>query len=150
MMKQLTAISAMALLLAAAPAYAQDPAPQEPSAQDQQAPGMDQQAPSAADQQTGQDENAAEEKLAGLEVWSSDGQQLGEVTKVNRAADGNVQSIYADVGAFLGIGGKTVEITSDQFQQKDGRIELSMTAEAAKNLPEAAGEETEHEETEQK
>jgi len=138
MFKQLIAIFGLAFALAVSPALAQDPAEPETGAQEQMAPDAgEEQAPAATEEQ------AAPEDLAGLEVWSSDGQQLGQVTKVNRAADGTVQSIYADVGAFLGIGGKTVEITSDQFQEKDGRIELSMTAEAAKSLPEAAGDEAE-------
>ena len=115
MWKHFVTLGAMAFALSAAPAFAQ----QTPSESPQQPPAASEQAAPMGD-------------LTGLEVYSSDGQRLGTVAK----AEANAGSIQIDIGGFLGIGQRTVEISADQFKQMDNRVELSLTAEEVSQLPE--------------
>lgn len=130
MWKRLTMIGAFATALAAAPAFAQQPPTQEtqPPAATEQQPGSSQQP------QGGQADQMSD--LVGLNVMSSDGERLGAVAKVEQDADGTTQAIHFTIGSTLGIGGKTVKATADQFTQTEEGIKLSMTAEAAEALPE--------------
>ncbi len=131
-MKLLTA-GALAAALGIAPVMAQE----SPSEQQQ---------PPAAIESEGQpppatiesDQPAQMGDLTDWPVYSSDGEKLGEVTAVKQGADGNVEAIHADIGGFLGFGAKTVEISADQFSLGDKRIDLSLIAEEAKELPEVA------------
>jgi len=72
----------------------------------------------------------------GQVVWSSDGKELGKVSKVNLDAAGKLESIYFNVGSTLGFGGKTVMSEIANFSQNNDRIELKADAKAAKALPE--------------
>lgn len=92
--------------------------------------------------QTGQTQSqsqqtAASSELKGQAVYSSDGEKVGEVAEVSEGSGGNVDSIHVDVGEFLGIGSKTVQVRSGQFTQNNDRVELSMKASEVKDLPEA-------------
>ena len=135
MWKQLVTIGAFAVALAATPALAQQepsqdpmqpPAASEPPAESGAAPGAEQAAPMG--------------DLTGLDVYSSDGQKIGTVVKANLDADGKAESLHVDIGGFLGIGQKTVEISAEEFTEADGRIELTLTADAASDLPEVQAE----------
>ncbi len=108
MLKPLLMSAAVAIGLTAVPALAQ------------------QKAPSAQEQAS----------LQGLPVYSSDGQQIGQVTQV-RVSGGQVNSVRAELSTTLGMGAKTVDIPATKFSQKSDRITLSMTADEASKLPAA-------------
>ena len=105
--KPLVAACLMAML-ATAPAFAQQQAPQQtPPAQGQV-------------------------QLVGLPVYSSDGEKLGEVTEVGIV--GGQQTLGADMGTFLGLGTKQVLIPADMFEHKVDRIEVAMSAAEVKEV----------------
>ena len=72
--------------------------------------------------------------IQGLDVFSSDGQQVGKVAKVNVISDGNVKDVEVQSGGFLGFFSKTYVVPVDKLNKKGGRVELSMTSEQAKQL----------------
>ncbi len=55
--------------------------------------------------------------LRGTSVFSSDNKELGHIMDVKRGADGKVQSIEVEVGRFLGLGSKVVEISGDKLEE---------------------------------
>lgn len=70
------------------------------------------------------------EAWVGRAVYSSDGKNVGEVAAV---AD---DSIYVDVGGFLGIGESRVLLNQTQLDAvQPDRITLKMTEAETKNLP---------------
>lgn len=73
--------------------------------------------------------------VLGLPVWSSDGKELGKVSKANRDATGKLEQIHFNVGSFFGFGGKTVMSEVANFSQNKDRVELKLDAKAAKDLP---------------
>jgi hypothetical protein len=83
----------------------------------QQRPRFQQQPPPAAE---------AEASLVGLPVYSSDGQKLGEVTRVGTV--GGQRILHAEIGTFLGLGPSPVLIPHNVFEHKADRIEVAMTA----------------------
>jgi sporulation protein YlmC with PRC-barrel domain len=77
----------------------------------------------------------APKDLEGLDVFGSEGQQLGKVAKVNVATDGKVKDVEVQSGGFLGFFTTTYVVPAEKLAKKAGRIELSMTSEqAAKQL----------------
>lgn len=78
--------------------------------------------------------------LNGMDVWSADGERLGEVATVNLDTGGGIRSIYIQVGTFLGLGSKTVEIAPEQFREYNGRIVLELDAGEVSDLPEVNAE----------
>ena len=68
-------------------------------------------------------------------VYSSDGQNLGEVAAFARDGSGKVTEMHADVGGFLGIGETRVRLMPSQFTLGSDRVVLSLTSEQAKTLP---------------
>lgn len=116
--------AAIALALAITPALAQQsPAVTDPAT------------PPSVSPQTDQTEKAAD--LVGLPVWSTDGQKLGIVSLVTLDADGKIESLNAEIGTFLGIGAKMIQVFPIQFEQKGNRVELTLTAQQAQDLPES-------------
>lgn len=69
-----------------------------------------------------------ETQLIGFPVYSSDGEQLGQVVQV-AMAEGKLRAVRAELGDFLGLGTATVVIDADVVEQKSDRIEVTMTAE---------------------
>jgi hypothetical protein len=136
MWTKLFAVGVLAAALGIAPAMAQEaPSEQQPPA----ATDSEGQPPPAATESYQPEAQSSEMgDLTGWPVYSSDGAKLGEVTSVKQGADGIVEAIHTDIGGFLGIGAKTVEISADQFSKGDNRLDLSMTADEANELPEAA------------
>ncbi len=135
-MKLLTA-GALAAALGIAPVAAQDDpsGQQEPAAA---AANTEQQSPAASDSNMPEAQSAEMRDLTGWSIYSSDGEKLGDVTKVEKSADGDIRAVYTDIGGFLGLGAKTVEINADNFSIGDNRVDLTMSAEEAKELPEVA------------
>ncbi len=68
-------------------------------------------------------------------VYSSDGEEIGEVAAFERDADNKVIGMHADIGGFLGLGETRVNLTPAQFKLEGDRVVLALTAEQAKELP---------------
>ena len=75
--------------------------------------------------------------LKGMPAFSADGKNLGDVVEVTRGPDGKVQSVQIEVGRFLGVGGKVVTIDANAMEQLADRINLRMTGEAIRSMPDA-------------
>jgi sporulation protein YlmC with PRC-barrel domain len=65
--------------------------------------------------------------LQGLDVFGSEGQQLGKVANVNIAADGKIKGVEVQSMGFLGFFKTTYLLPAEKLAKKAGRIELSMT-----------------------
>ncbi len=109
---------------ASAPADAGAPAKEAAPAQ------ADASAPAKADAPAEPAKPAADKDLMGLDVFGSEGQQIGKVSKVNRT-DGKLSSIVIQSKGFLGFFKKTYEVPADAIKTKAGRIDLSITSERA-------------------
>lgn len=75
--------------------------------------------------------------LRGASVFSSDNKELGHIVDVKRGADGKVQSIEVEVGRFLGLGSKVVEISGDKLEEIAEKIRLRIGGDQVRSLPEA-------------
>jgi len=75
--------------------------------------------------------------LRGMAVYSSDDKSVGHVVDVKRGADGKIQSIEVEVGRFLGLGSKVVDINADKLEQFAERIKLRIGGDQVRSLPEA-------------
>jgi len=75
--------------------------------------------------------------LRGVPAYSSDGKNLGNVVDIVRGPDGKVQSVKVEVGRFLGVGGRVVTINANTIEQLADRINLRLTGDAVRSLPEA-------------
>ena len=76
--------------------------------------------------------------LAGLPIYSSDGEMVGSVESVETGDGGAVTAIKAEIDGFLGLGTATVSIMSDKFAKKDDRIVLVQTADEVRGVPGAS------------
>ena len=75
----------------------------------------------------------ADATLVGLPIYSSDGQRLGQIAEVGSSRGQGAGRASGDGGKFFGIGTRTVIMFADALQQKNDRIELSMTAAEVKD-----------------
>jgi len=129
MWKEILLASAFALAFGSAGSLAQEAAGEKmqsaPAASAPAAPSDQSAAPS--------EQGAQANDLTGLPLYSSDGKKVGEVTAVKMSPDGN--ALQAEVGGFLGIGGRTVEIPAADFKQTGDRVTLALTAEEVGKLP---------------
>ena len=75
--------------------------------------------------------------LKGMPAYSADGKNLGDVVDVTRGPDGKVQSVQIEVGRFLGVGGKVVTIDANTIEQLADRINLRMTGDSIRAMPDA-------------
>ncbi len=71
--------------------------------------------------------------LEGVNIFGSDGQQIGEVAKVNEA-NGKVTSVEVKSPGMFGFFAKTYVVPVEKLNKKDGRVELTMTSDEAKQL----------------
>jgi sporulation protein YlmC with PRC-barrel domain len=71
--------------------------------------------------------------IQGLDVFGSDGQQVGKIAKVN-VTDGTVREVEVQSIGFLGFFSKTYLLPAEKLNKKGGRVELSMTSEQAKQF----------------
>jgi hypothetical protein len=76
--------------------------------------------------------------LRGLSVLSSDDEDVGRVVEVVRDGNGTVQALQIDIGRFLGVGGRTITIDANSFDQLADKIKLRLTAEAVRAAPDAS------------
>lgn len=128
-------IAALALTVAAgmeqglAQTEAAPPSPPAPPAAVQPAP-----APSAAAASSAaKAEKLADSTIKGLDVFSSDGRQVGKVAKLD-IANGKLNFVEILSNGFFGFFRRTYVIPGDAIQKKGGKIELSMTSEAIERL----------------
>lgn len=75
--------------------------------------------------------------LKGKSVYSSDDKSLGQVVDVKRSPDGKLHSIRVEIGRFLGLGSKVVEIPVDTFEELADRVRLRIGGDQVRSLPEA-------------
>ncbi|TNF22636.1 MAG: PRC-barrel domain containing protein [Rhodobacteraceae bacterium] len=81
------------------------------------------------------------ETLTGAAAYDSNDEWIGEVSDILLNDDGQVKSVIVDVGGFLGIGEKPVELELseiDILRSEDGsetRVYISMTEEQLNALP---------------
>ena len=68
-------------------------------------------------------------------VYSSDGQNLGEVAEILRDNNGHITELHADIGGFLGLGETRVKVLPDQFKLASDRVILNVAGDQAKSLP---------------
>lgn len=73
-------------------------------------------------------------EIEGLDVFGSDGQQVGKVVKVNLVADGKVKDVEVQSRGFLGFFSKTYVVPAEKLNKKGGRVDLSMTSEQARQF----------------
>src|SRR5215468_3653229 len=71
--------------------------------------------------------------IQGLDVFGSDGQQVGKIAKVN-VTDGTVRDVEVQSVGFLGFFSKTYLLPADKLSKKGGRVELSMTSGQARQF----------------
>lgn len=128
MWKEIVGATALSTALAITPAMAQE-------TQEGQMQGQTGQMQGETQGMTGQREQA---QYQGWPVFSSDGEKVGEVVEVMPGSAGQGEKLRVESGGFFGIGSKTVEINPNQYKAGQNRIELSLTAEQAQDLPEAS------------
>ena len=75
-------------------------------------------------------------ELRGMRAYSSDNKAVGEVVDVKRAPDGKLQSIKIEVGRFLGLGARAIEVSADSVEQLADRIRLRLGGEQIRSLSE--------------
>ncbi|MEO8529940.1 MAG: PRC-barrel domain-containing protein [Deltaproteobacteria bacterium] len=85
------------------------------------------------------------EELTGATVYGPGDETIGEVSNIILTADGKVEGAVVDVGGFLGMGEKPVELDLSQVEivrETDGsdlRVYVSMTKDEVKAMPEYEG-----------
>ncbi|MBU2531962.1 MAG: PRC-barrel domain-containing protein [Alphaproteobacteria bacterium] len=81
--------------------------------------------------QSSQVQSEQTQAYVGWPVFSSDGEQIGTV----KSAEG--QALKVEMDQALGIGAKTVAVEKDQYNAGEDRINLTISQDEAKKLPEA-------------
>lgn len=79
--------------------------------------------------------NVSVDKLEDMDIYTANGDDVGEIEEVLVDATGKPVSVAAEVGGFLGIGDKTVVIGLDQLRLEGDRLTTSMTKEQMEALP---------------
>jgi sporulation protein YlmC with PRC-barrel domain len=72
--------------------------------------------------------------LEGVDVFGSEGQQIGNVAKVNALPYGKVTNVEVQSQGIFGFFSKTYVVPAEKLSKKDGRVELSITSVEAKQL----------------
>lgn len=81
------------------------------------------------------------EDLDGAPVYDLNGEEIGEISKIIVADDGQIDKVVIDVGGFLGIGEKPVALTFDELRITRGegmealRVEVDHTEAELKDMP---------------
>lgn len=80
-------------------------------------------------------------EIEGAPVRSRDGEEIADVSEVMLTEDGSIQSIVVNVGGWLGIGAKPVEVPFDrvtlQTNDEDGEMSIliPMSEQELKDMP---------------
>lgn len=92
--------------------------------------------PAAAEKGPNQALTAQDAKgWTGKPVFSSDGKELGKVTRIESTPDNKVAQLWADIGAGTGSGQHPVILPPTRFSLESGKVVLDMTASQASKLP---------------
>ncbi len=130
-----TVVLCLSALAAAAQAPASAPSDKPPvaaPAEPAPGPGPSPQRPRAAPPS----EAPAGHEMLGLNVISSDGNRIGDVSAVNMDPDGRVTVLRVRTGGFLGFGARIVAIPAGRFARNGQDVLLTYTAEEVGRLPE--------------
>jgi hypothetical protein len=84
--------------------------------------------------------NLTTEDVLGAAVYGSNNEWIGDLSELHLADDGQVEGAIIDVGGFLGIGEKPVEMALDQVEVRRAatgqiRAYVSATEEELEELP---------------
>jgi sporulation protein YlmC with PRC-barrel domain len=136
-MSKLMTTTALAVMMAsAAPlAYAQTMTPAPTSPQTERTTT----APSgtaARDDFTTNGGDLRASEIIGSTVYDEQNQDIGSVKDVLLDHGGKVQSVVLDVGAFLGMGGKYVTVSLNDFKTDNNRLTLNKTKDQLQSAPE--------------
>jgi hypothetical protein len=145
-------IAATLAVILAAPAFAQQQAPDKPSMNAQQtspaAKPADQAAAGGEKAGFVQSQNASEwrgSKLIGATVYGNENESIGEINDVLIGDSGNIKAAIVGVGGFIGIGEKNVAIPFAELNIKRkpdssaiDKITVSYTKDQLKNAPKFA------------
>jgi hypothetical protein len=75
--------------------------------------------------------------LRGMQVESADNKGIGHIVDIERGSDGQIESVKIEVGQFLGLGSKVVTISGDKLQQLGEKIQLRLSGDQLRSLPDA-------------
>lgn len=90
-------------------------------------------------------EELTSENLTGAPAYDSNDERIGEVSELILTDNGEVKSVIVDVGGFLGLGEKPVELELSQIdilrtdEGDDIRVYISMTEEELEAMPDYEG-----------
>ena len=79
--------------------------------------------------------NITVDELEDLDIYTANGDEVGEVETVLADGTGQIAAIVGEVGGFLGIGDRRAVIGLDQVGIIDGRLVTSLTEEQLEQLP---------------
>jgi sporulation protein YlmC with PRC-barrel domain len=94
---------------------------------------------------TAEEVDLTAERLTGAEVYDANEERIGDVSEIVLTDDGQVRSVVVDVGGFLGIGAKPVELELDSLDilrgegMNDLRVYVSMTEAELEAMPDYEG-----------
>ena len=82
--------------------------------------------------------------LMGADIHDLDGEVVGTVADLVLDVDGRLQQVVAEVGGFVGAGARAVALDRSQLDiqargESDARIELTMSRQELKMMPEHEG-----------
>lgn len=80
--------------------------------------------------------NLSVDDVDDMEIYSANGDEIGDVEEVLMDADGKMVALVAEVGGFLGIGEREVMLRFDQVEQRGDDLVVDMTEEQVEQLPE--------------
>jgi hypothetical protein len=87
--------------------------------------------------QTSQISESQASELIGKDLWTRDGEDLGEISAVARSLTDQQLHALVDVGGFLGIGERTVSIPIERAQMdQDGNVIAQMSRDEIEQMPE--------------
>jgi sporulation protein YlmC with PRC-barrel domain len=75
-------------------------------------------------------------EMIGTSVYDMHNRDIGKVKDVLLDSDGKVNAVVLDVGAFLGVGGKYVTVSLNDFKTDNDRLTLNRTKEQLQTAPE--------------
>ena len=71
----------------------------------------------------------------GKPVYSSDGKELGKITRLDSSAENKATQLYTDIGSTMGSGRHQIILPATRFSLESDRVVLDMTAAQATKLP---------------
>lgn len=73
--------------------------------------------------------NLSVDAIEDMDVYSADGERIGEVEEVLGSAQGKPSAVALEVGGFLGVGEREVIVPLDMLAMREDRMVLDMTKE---------------------